>query len=118
MKFRPFLIFFVYLIIAQIVIGTIAAYSGYSFLQLKAWSRTVLEIICWLTLIYAAGFMVYWINGWVSFDDPEAPSSFMISGLVMCMFVMLLYCVPLGLMIWKLRSKQIRKFIKGSLSGK
>ena len=48
--------FFPLLVIIQIGVAITGLVSGINFLKLKTWSRTVLEILTWLLVLFIVGF--------------------------------------------------------------
>lgn len=49
------------LAVVQIGVAALGLISGINFLKLKAWSRSVLEGLTWLLLIFILGFMFFWV---------------------------------------------------------
>lgn len=102
------------LAIVQIGVGVLGLVSGINFLKLKAWSRKVLEGLTWLFLVFAVGFMVFWVFDWVSMTSGDAPRGFGIMGAVMGVFITGIYGVPLGIMLKYLRGDKIKNAIAGT----
>jgi lysylphosphatidylglycerol synthetase-like protein (DUF2156 family) len=108
--------YFGWLVLAQLVLAAVAIVAGIQFLQLRAWSRTALEILSWISLIYVVGFGLFWISTWSTitgeFAQQGAPfdmETFRVAGLAVAIFITLAFAIPLGIMIKYLRGKAIRE---------
>lgn len=108
-----FLRFFPLLAVLQFGVAIFGIISGVNFLKLKAWSRTALEILTWLILIFVVGFMIFWVASW-SFGtaSSHAPIGFSIMGAVMGIIVSATYGVPFGIMLKFLRSDKVKIVMK------
>jgi hypothetical protein len=102
------------LAIVQVCIAVIGLISGINFLKLKAWSRSTLEILTWLFLIFILGFMIYWVFNWVSMSSGHGPRGFGVMGAVMGVVITGIYGVPLGIMLKYLRGPKVRNAINGA----
>ena len=58
--------YFDILILVQAVFAAYLLIAAIKFLKLRAWARTVLEVVCWLGLAYMVGFTGFWISGWIA----------------------------------------------------
>jgi hypothetical protein len=58
---RPMPYFFPLIAAVQLAVGSAMIAGGKSFLRMRAWARTVLEILAWLGLLYNVAFAVLWI---------------------------------------------------------
>ena len=96
------------LAVIQIGAGIVGLISGINFLKLKSWSRTVLEILTWLLLIYCIGFGIFWAFSWISHNIEESPSGFTIIGVVMGVMIICIYGVPLFIMLKYLRGNKVK----------
>jgi hypothetical protein len=94
--------------IVQMAISVLAILSGVHFLRLKAWSRSVLEILTWLLLLFIVGFTIFWIRDWLSMTSIHAPPGFSSMGVVMGIVVLGIYGVPLGIMLRFLRGDKVK----------
>ncbi len=107
--------YFVWLVLAQLALATVAIVAGIQFLQLRPWARAALEMLSWVSLIYVVGFGLFWISTWSTmtgqFAQQGAPfdvETLRIAGLAVGIFVTLAFAIPLGIMIKYLRGKAIR----------
>jgi O-antigen ligase len=72
--------FFPLLAVMQLCVAIFGIISGINFLKLKAWSRTALEILTWLTLLFVIGFMIFWVASWLfGTTSSHAPIGFSIT---------------------------------------
>lgn len=108
--------YFGWFIVAQLGLAALAVVSGIQFLKLRPWARTALEILSWISLIYVVGFGVFWLAMWSTItgqfpqqDTPVDMGTFKIVGLIMGVFVTLIFAVPLAIMIKYLRGKVVRE---------
>lgn len=102
------------LVIALHYVFAIAAIAaGIQFLKLRAWARTMLEILSWVSLVLVAVLGVVWMVMWNSITlkmlGPEAPTGTLFAiGLAVDVVLVLLSAVPLWMMIRFLRSAAVR----------
>ncbi len=108
--------YFGWLVVAQLVLAAVAIVAGIQFLQLRPWSRTALEMLSWISLIYVVGFGVFWVSTWSTmtgqFAQQGAPfdvETLRIVGLAVGIFITLAFAIPLAIMIKYLRGKVIRE---------
>ena len=106
---------------AQIAAGVFTIVTAASFLKLKAWARTTLELLNWMELAYLIGFAILWVTVWISMSA-EIPhetaqgalfpsglfGAFGAFGAVMGVVGILVYAVPTGIVIWLLRGRTVR----------
>ena len=118
------------LVCAQIVVAIVGVVSGKRFLALKASARTALELLSWLLLVSLVGFAMLWVTnalgmgntgaaaqpvgeavGNIEQVEPGGDSGFNINIIFAAMGVLmtLMYSVPVGLMIYHLRSAKVRE---------
>jgi len=99
------------LLLAMAVSGLVA---GVHFLRLKAWARTVLEVLTWLFLVYTTAFIVFWLIGWFAATSgygPRDPGE--IIGAVIGVIIAAGYGVPFIIMLKYLRGDTVRNAIAG-----
>lgn len=85
----------------QLSIGIVGVISGANFLQLKRWSRSVLEVLSWLSLILIIAFGIFWLSTlvpWTS-DAGHGHSEFIAFGIVIGLFNTAICGVPLGIVV-------------------
>jgi len=100
--------FFPLLAIVQIGVAVFGIVSGVNFLKLKPWSRTALEILTWLVLVFVVVFMLFWVGSWLSMTSSHAPIGFSIMGAVMGIVILGVFGVPLGIMLKFLRGDKVK----------
>lgn len=102
----------------QLIVGAVALYAGVQFLNLRAWARTALEILSWLSLLYLAIASVGWSSLWSAMSAQMAQSAMVdvsglhTIGLVVAALVIAGFILPLILMIIYLRSTRIRELTR------
>ena len=106
----------------QFAIAAAAIWAGIEFLRLKRWARAVLEILSWATLMWATGFGIYWVYAWVLISGQSAPTAsqgapdaFQLTGAVFGMLTTVVFSIALVVMIWSLRSDQVRRAVAGAV---
>jgi hypothetical protein len=104
--------FFPLLAIVQIGVAAFGIISGINFLKLRLWSRNALEILSWLVLLFAIGFMMFWLTNWFSMTSSQEPVGLSIMGAVMGVVVMAIYGVPFAIMLKFLRGDKVKTAIK------
>lgn len=111
--------YFGFLLIAQTVVAILAIWGGIALLKLKAWARTTIEVLSWLTLLYCLGFGIFWIYLWISMTGqmpkggaPVDTNMFQIMGAVMGLVITAVFAVPLWIMIRYLRGAEVRTAIQ------
>ena len=102
--------------VVQMTLGVAAIVGGIHFLRFKAWARLVLEILCWLTLLYVVVFFIFFVRTLGGLTAPS-PDSFVPTMMIgMAVFQALLFSIPLVLMIRYLRSGFAREVIQRAAS--
>ncbi len=95
----------------QMCVAALGAISGFHFLKLKAWSRTVLEILTWLLLAFSIGFAVFWVREWLDVTSQHSNTNFGLMGALMGVVVTGIYAVPLGVMLKYLRGTKVKNAV-------
>ncbi|MDY6845490.1 MAG: hypothetical protein SVW57_15545 [Thermodesulfobacteriota bacterium] len=103
--------YFPLLAIVQIGVSVTGLVSGINFLKLKSWSRSVLEILTWLLLLFVVGFGGFFIFQWSSMSSPHTSFGFSIMEFVMAIGIFGIYGIPLGIMVKYLRGEKVKKAI-------
>ena len=103
--------FFPLIVVVQIGIAVLGIVSGINFLNLKSWSRNVLELLSWLLLFFTLGFIVFWVSNWISITSSHDFHSFNIIGAVMGIVIFGIYSVPLGIMVKYLRCDKVKNAV-------
>jgi hypothetical protein len=98
---------FVFFAIAQVLVGAVAITAGAHFLRLRAWARTMLEVIAWLGLVNVIGWIVVLQFDAISHGG-ERGAFHSIVRIVMGIMLMAFYGVPLGVIVHFLRSPKVR----------
>lgn len=99
------------LAIVQMCVAALGAISGFHFLKLKAWSRTVLEVLTWLLLAFSIGFAVFWVVEWLEMTSQHSNTNFGLMGALGGVIVTGIYAVPLGIMLKYLRGPKVKNAI-------
>lgn len=111
----PFMIkIFPLLAIVQIGVAVLGLVSGIKFLKFEAWSRSTLEGLTWILLIFILGFMVFWEFNWISMTSDNDPGSFGIMGAIMGVVITAIYVIPTGIMLKYLRGPKVRNAFNGT----
>ncbi len=111
----PFIVrIFPFIAVAQIGVGALGLVSGVNFLKLKSASRTVLEVLSWLLLLFVIGFGIFWMHGWLSMTFDHAPTGFGLMGAIMGVVITVIYVIPLAIMLKYLRGDKVRNAMIGS----
>lgn len=102
------------LCVANIFLGAAALVSAINFLKLKAWARTVLEVVNWIVLVFLIGFMGVWVFFWnfLTSSAPDVPEGFTSMGIAGGVFVLLFYGVPVVIAIKCLRGSTVKEAIR------
>lgn len=110
--------YFGVLLVLQTVVAILAVWAGIALLQLKAWARTAVEALSWLSLVCCVGFGIFWIYLWVSMTGrmpktaaPVDIGMFQMLGAAMGAVVTVAFAVPLWIMIRYLRGTEVRTAI-------
>jgi len=105
---------FPFLAVVQIGVGVVGLFSGINFLKLKSSSRTVLEVLCWLLLLFVAGFGILGLYMWISMTSGGVVFGSRHMGPIMGLLMTALYIVPLAIMLKYLRGNKVRNAMIGS----
>lgn len=106
--------------IIQIIVFAYIIYVAVQFLKLKKWARDVLEVVSWLgiiiTLIIGISLIITG-NDFVTTvrsmsETPAPPGFFRLIFFSASATNLLFHLVPLGLIIWFLRKKELKKVFK------
>lgn len=108
--------YFGLLIVVQLIVAALAVWSGIGLLRLKAWARTIIEVLSWLALAYCVGFGIFWVYSWIAMTGHMPPNSsapvdanaFQWLGAAMGVVVTAVFAVPLLIMIRYLRGTEAR----------
>lgn len=120
MPFKAMSVIFKYfgiLALLQIVFAVFVLIAGVQFLRLKAWARTALEIVSWLSLFYIIGFGIFWVASWISMTPGLSsvkgapPAMFKIIGAGMGIMVMAVFAILISVIIKFLRGAEIKKTV-------
>jgi hypothetical protein len=117
-QMRSLLVLFNYSQLTMLPTMAIAIFviiAGIFFLKLHAWARDALEVVSWLTIGYRIGtavfFMVFWRNILAQMPFPQAgPGLGLIMGpygTFMTLISTAMHVVPLAVIIYVLRSKDV-----------
>ncbi len=106
--------YFTLLAVIQLGVAITGLFSGINFLKLKAWSRSILEILTWILLLSILGFVFYLEYRWLFMSSGHGPRGFDIIGAVMSVAFIGFYGVPLGIMIKYLRGDKVKNAIIGN----
>lgn len=105
------------LVWAQVAMGVVSVIAGAQLLKLRAWARTAVEVLTWISLIYVIGNGVYFLTLWDSIAadlskqlmvDSDALRS---TGYVTMVTLTVVFAVPLGFMLKYLRAPVVRQAI-------
>ena len=102
--------------VAQVVVMSLMIWSGAAFLRLRAWARTVVEIIAWLGLTYNVGFGVLWCLTLLSMTQNVPRDSTYVSAfpwimLAMGIVMIIAFSIPLVVIIRVVRGRVVRDAI-------
>jgi hypothetical protein len=117
-QMRSLLVLFNYsqrMMLPTMAIAIFVIIAGIFFLKLHAWARDALEVVSWLTIGYRIGtgifFMVFWRNVLAHMPFPQAgPGLGLIMGphgTFMTLISTAMHVVPLAVIIYVLRSKDV-----------
>ncbi len=104
-------------LVLQIPISLFVAITGAQFLKLKAWARTVLEVLAWILAAYIVVSGIFWLIIFLNFlfGHPAAPVAGDYPPLLKILFVgvsslsTLVWIFPIGVGIFFLRHKDVKK---------
>lgn len=102
----------------QLVVAVLSIAAGVGFLALRAWARTTIEALSWLSLGEVAALGILWFVAWGSLTDRPPMEeggidlrAFHMAGLVAGTMLVLALAVPLLLLIRYLRGPAVRDAI-------
>jgi len=98
---------FIVIGIFQTGFGILGFIGGRKFLELKAWSRDLLEILTWFVLILIPSWPGLLMYFFMRMERPRFDVfDFMMMGMAMSMLLM--HMIPIGIMLKYLRSATVR----------
>jgi len=113
--FLAILPFFGLLALVQLASAAFVLYAAIQFLRRRAWARTALESMTWLSIVGTVGFVAAWAYMWTAMASgipaqPGAPSptSFTLAGIGIAVVLGAIYVVPMAVIVGFLRGKTIR----------
>ena len=104
----------------EVALAVVALLGGIYFLKLRAWARTVLEVACWVFVVYGIGFQIlggiHLVGEYSKFADVEGTSGIGATQ-VLGIAAWLALCAAIGLapaivIIAFLRGKTIREAVR------
>jgi tellurite resistance protein TehA-like permease len=108
-------ILFPVLALLQAGFGLFGLWSGIHFLKLEPWSRTALEVLTWVLLVFVVAFGIFWLFMWIWMARNAPSLAFTVMGAVMGTCITALYAVPLGIMLKYLRGEKVRNAMIGPI---
>lgn len=105
------------LVWTQVAIGALSIYAGVQFLKLRAWARTAVEVLTWVSLVYVIINGAFFLFMWESIVTDLSKQMLMdsdalrITGYVTGLTLTAVFAVPLGFMIKYLRAPVVRQAI-------
>lgn len=106
--------FFPLIATVQFAVAVLGFVSGINFLKLKYWSRTVLEILTWLLLVFLVIFGGFFVYQWISTSFKHSSFGFGIIEVVMIFGIFGIYAAPLIIMVKYLRGDKVKTAIISS----
>lgn len=105
--------------VLQTLVGITAIYGGVKLLELRAWARSVIEGLTWVSMIFILAVGSYSYTSWIDFDTSAGAENIdleMVKNLVIgaIIFLSLLFTFALFLMIRYLHSDIVKYSIKQS----
>ena len=140
-QFAPMMVIFEYfqiLLVLQLLLGGAIVWTAVHFMKLREWARRGLLVFSALGLLYIVSFSIYWMSMWqtltsgalTQLSDTHAahpphplppqvvpPEWFSSLGIVMGVFNMITFSLPLILSIRALRGKTVRDAIAAAAQG-
>ena len=116
--FLRFMVRYVLPVLAlQIPVALFVAFVGVQFLKLRAWARTVLEVLAWILAAYIVVSGVFWLFIFLNFlfghpvagVTPDYPPLLKIVFVAVSSLSTLVWIFPIGVGIFFLRHKDVRK---------
>ena len=117
-SFKPFLFIsqnYDLFTVLQIIIATFVVIAGIYFLQLQAWTRTALEVVCWIGVAIVLVYSLLWGIAWLDITSQVPQGSdqpsvvFSVFGVFIIIMSMAMYFIPLIVIIFVLRKKSLRE---------
>lgn len=102
------------LAVLQMGIAVSGLVSGINFLKFKPWSRTVLEMLTWLLIVFVLVFGGFFIFQWISTSSKSPSFGFGIMEAAMVFGILGIYGAPLAIMVKYLRGDKVKNAIKSS----
>ena len=105
------------LVWGQVAMGALSIYAGAQFLKMRAWARTAVEVLTWISLAYVLVNGAYFLYMWESIATDLSKQLLMdanalrITGYVTVVTLTVIFAVPLGFMINYLRAPVVRQAI-------
>lgn len=100
--------------VVQIIVAVIGLVSGINFLKLKAWARSILEILTWAMILFVIGFSGFAFFYIYSTSSLQPSFGFGILELIFMIVIIGTYGVPLGIMLKYLKGEKVRSAMIGS----
>ena len=92
----------------QAVFWIFVGIAAVSFLRLRPWAHRAIEAVCWLGLLYALGFLVFWYVLWrASAADPTVTPERALGSLIGGIGLTLLLATGLIVMLRFLKRRQV-----------
>lgn len=111
----PFLEF---LTLVQMGVAAVAVVAGIYYLRLRAWARSLLEFLTWMSLALILSLGFFWMPMWMGMSDELLPPGTGLDprtlknvGVIAGAVLMVISAVPLIFMIKSLRSKAVREAV-------
>lgn len=110
--------FYIFMVL-QAAVGVLAIYSGVKLLELRAWARSVIEGLTWVSMIYVLALGSFTYATWIDFDTAVGADNIdmnLLKNLVIgaIIFLSLLSTFAFFLMIRYLHSDIVKYSIKQS----
>lgn len=98
----------------QLGVAGLGVFAGLRLLALQSWARTALELLSWLAILALVGYAIFWVINSYAVVGAEADELgfarvFAFAGVGVTM----IYAVPVGFMIYHLRSAKVRAAVGG-----
>jgi hypothetical protein len=103
---------FVFVAVIQVCFGALAALAGWQLLRLRAWARSALEGLSWIGLVCIVSWAVAFNMALGTMHRGEGFDSFSLFRILVGAFSVVFYGVPLGLIVYFLRSPKVRDAVR------
>ena len=104
--------------LVQMAVAAVAVVAGVYYLRLRAWARSILELLTWMSLVLTLSLGFLWMPMWMGMSNELLPSgtgvdprTLKAAGVITGAAVMIVGAVPLILMIKSLRSRAAREAV-------